>query len=196
MLPASLTRWLRQVLAGLGLFPVIIVLVLWPARQVLLPLWPEKAEETVYRTASGDSRRLFHGSRSVPDFTGQRIRSDCPLNLARVETNDGSRFHAYVAGVRPEEGALVADRMPEWIRSEIVAPPAGSSEVVVMLGPDDERFDIPAAAIRRIYRPNQLALTARLRLSAQRFVMVTQKDEALEPAGAGRFIPDRVPETP
>lgn len=183
-------------LAGLGLIPVIIVLVLWPARQVLLPLWPEKAEETVYQTASGDSRRLFHGSRSVPDFTGQLIRRDCPLHLVRVETNGGGRFHAYVAGVRPEEGALVADRMPQWIRSEIVVPPAGSSEVVVMLGPDDERFDVPAEAIRQIYRPNQLALTSRLRLSAQRFLTVAETDEALEPAGADRFIPDRVPETP
>lgn len=196
MLPASLTRWLRQVLAGLGLFPVIIVLVLWPARQVLWPLWPEKAEETVYQTASGDSGRLFHGSRSDPDFTGQLVRADCPLHLARVEMNGGGRFHAYIAGVRPEEGALVVERMPQWIRSEIVVPPAGSSEVVVMLGPDDERFDVPADAIRQIYRPNQLTLASRLWLSAQRFVSVAGKDEALEPAGTDRFIPDRVPETP
>lgn len=196
MMPASLTRWLRQVLAGLGMIPVIIVLVLWPARQVLLPLWPEKAEETVYQTASGDSRRLFHGSRSEPGYAGRLIRRDRPLNLVRVEERDGSRFHAYLAGVRPDEGALVADRLPEWIRAEIVAPPAGSSEVVVLIDADGERFDLPVDAIRRIYRPNQLALVSRLRLSAERFVRVAGQVADLEPAGTGRFIPGRGPETP
>ncbi len=162
-------HWLSKSFLMVVLLVVIALLLLVPARHVLLPQWPWPVEERIM--AEPVSNGVYRKFVAVhPDDRDERsmIARDRPITLAAVEKDGGETVHGFVVGVRPEAGAELMDRVPAWLFD---LEPDGSrpaNAVFVMMLSDESISEFTLGEVVRIYRPNQLSLVERIVLTGQR----------------------------
>lgn len=163
-----LARQMRHLTVILGLVCVISLLLLWPARHVLVPLWPAQMEESLYQNDSNSIQRIFHRAGAEPAFPGKLIARNRPLTLLSVEREEQNPVVGYLSGVRPESEALVSPELPTWLEPDLIEVSSEPSKILVLVVADGEIVEIPLAGVRRLFRPNRLRLRDRLMLAWRR----------------------------
>jgi ABC-type phosphate transport system auxiliary subunit len=170
MMPAFVKGVLRKISAGIVLLVVAALLLAWPARHVLEPLWPGPVEELLYLEAGGGTGRVLvpvrHAailSRSEPMLARNR-----PLSLVRVETIDGSWQYGYLLGVSSVDDRSLRDDVPEQLLETVVELLEPDYDIIVLVCAEGQRFEIAVSEVRRLIYPNRLVLTDRVHLAWQR----------------------------
>ncbi len=170
MMPAFVKAVLRKLSAGLALFVLIALLLAWPARHVLEPLWPGPVEELLYLAAEGEAGRdLVPVRRAAPSRTGPVLARSRPLSLVRVEMTDGGWRHGYLLGVSSADDLSLHDDVPEPLQQAVAEVREGDYDMLVLAGADGKRVGIPVLEVQRLVYPNRLAVLERVQLAWQRF---------------------------
>jgi ABC-type phosphate transport system auxiliary subunit len=161
MMPSPVTYWLQQIIIVIALLAAILLLILFPARHVLLILWPWPVEEQVMVTEEqGAGRRDFVPILSPRVDDGVLVARDRPFSLLAIERPNQPLLFAFLVGLRDEPGATLAGQLPASLRPPLVQAPLEAGILVVMLADEDHR-ELPTEDVVRLYRPNQLGLTDR-----------------------------------
>ncbi len=212
MMPSPVTYWLQQILAGIALTGGILLLSLLPARNLLGPLWPDTVDELLIApSGASQATRLFTESASLAAGAGPVLARTRPLSLSVVELGDRSRLLGFPVGLasRPELPGSDAPDLPASGMVEIVEPGQGiqlmalpawlqaplvafdeplldlESTDLVLLDAEDQPLQVPLKTVHRVYRPNQLSLTDRVGLLAnrvgERWHQAASHAERLEP---------------
>lgn len=168
MMPRLQSLVLRRLASAAGLLLLIIACVAFPARHVLLPLWPESVEEVLVEAGSGEVERHFRPVPSIDAPDSDVVARSRPITLWRLETGEGI-VYAWLAGVRDREGQL-RPALPAWLESVRVDGPLPEGVRLIMRASDRETMEVDSANVRRMYRPNGLAFTDRARLWRDRLI--------------------------
>lgn len=189
MLPRLPSTLLRTLPAGAALLVAILAAVAWPARHVLLPLWPTSVDEWLLADAGGGLEREF-AAESVPGRDpSNMLARNRPISLWRVEMRSGQVIHSWLAGVRDaESGQLLAAR-PDWLGSRRIDGPLPTARLLVLMGEDGNYSEVESGAVARMFRPNELAWHERLDLALDRFREIWIWP--LRPASEMRMAPPR-----
>lgn len=169
-MPAFVKGVLSKFSAGLVLLLVAALLLAWPARHVLVPLWPGPVEELLYLQADGETGRDLVTVRGVSGRSHSRplLARSRPVSLVKVEMVDGSWRHAYLLGVASSDDLSLGDEVPQRLLDPVVDIGETDFETLVLTCADGERFEVPASEVRQLIYPNRLAAIERLRLAWQR----------------------------
>ena len=111
------------------------------------------------------------------DLLGDIVARDRPLNLVVVERIGQPPVSGFLVAVRASADSPL-ERLPphltlDWLEGDLGA------DVLVMALADEQRAEIAAEHVRRVYRPNRLGLPERLAL------LWTRLFERLAPRGPG-----------
>lgn len=166
-----MTHWLLRIALSLVLLVVTMLLLLLPARHVLMPLWPWQVDELLVARASSDTaRRDFVTVQPGEGVPNGVISRDRPIMLVAIERPGDEVIHGFLVGVRPEPDAGLLDKIPSWLLERRLISPEPSNLVVVVMRADESRTELSLGQIHRMYRPNQLSLLERALLTGQRLV--------------------------
>lgn len=167
MLPRLPSTLLRNLPAGAALLVAILAATAWPARHVLLPLWPHPVDEWLLAGAGGGLEREFV-TEPVAD-PSRTLARNRPITLWRVEMRSGQITHAWLAGVRDAESGQLLTVLPDWLAGPRIDGPLPASRALVLMGPDSTYSEVEASAVTRMFRPNALAWHERVELALDRF---------------------------
>lgn len=169
MMPRLHSLVLRRLGSVAGLLLVIVACLAFPARHVLLPLWPEPVEEVLVEAGSGEVARHFRSARSSDAAADSVVVTRSrPITLWRLETGEGV-VHAWLAGVRDGEGQL-RPALPAWLETVRLDSPLPEGVRLVLRLADRELREVESASVSRMYRPNGLNFTARAALWRDRLL--------------------------
>jgi ABC-type phosphate transport system auxiliary subunit len=168
-MPSPVTYWLQQIVMAIVLIGTIVLLVTFPARHVLMPLWPAAVDEYILAAEGERAERVLLRSSAEQRPPGQSVTaSSRPLSVVALQAvNEGPSF-GFLAGYRLESGGPLVPVLPEALRAAIVELPLHPDWVLVMLSADDQLLELPAASLVAVYRPNQLSLPERFGLLLSR----------------------------
>lgn len=168
MLPVLIHRAL--IAAGLAL--ILLASLVWPARHVLAPLWPQPVEEILYRSNDGgiDRRLQFVGSQ--PDSGRQPVARHRPLSLVVADTTSGSQLQGFVAGIRDGPDGELVDAFPDWLQADPPKLPAQSEQVLLIQTIDEQMREVAVVDLVRLYRPNQLTTVQRAEMTVESVIEV------------------------
>ena len=148
---------------------LIVLLVSFPARHELLPLWPAAVDEYILAAESEPDERVLLQSSSEQSPPRQSVvahsrpRSVVALHLV----DEGIRF-GFLAGYRVAADGPLKPVLPEPLQLARVELPLQSDWVLVILAPDDQLLELQADNLVAFYRPNQLSLSERFGLLLSR----------------------------
>ncbi len=170
MMPAFVKAVLRSFTAGLALLALIAVLIAWPARHVLEPLWPGPVEELIYMAPGSETERVLEPVRraSVPTSGEPVLASSRPLSLVRVESMDGGWRHGYLLGVSAADDHSLREDIPDELLETVVELREFDYDMLVLVCAEGERFEMPVSEIHRLIYPNRLVVSERMQLALQR----------------------------
>lgn len=169
MMPRLPSVVLRR-LAGGGVLLLLSALCLAvPVRHVLVPLWPSPVDEILTSAGSGSVERRVVPARSADAKNAPVVARSRPISLWRLETEAGNVSHAWLVGVRDTEGRLLP-ALPEWFETQRLDSPLPEAVRLVLRTPGRETREVDGATIRRMYRPNGLALPERFALWRDRLI--------------------------
>lgn len=171
MMPALVKSLLGKLMAGIALLMLIAGLVTWPARHVLLPLWPASVYEVLSNDGENGACCRLVSRLDARDATFDRMTVLArPVSLACLEFVDDSIRCGYLLGLRQEADSALVAELPAWFNEALVEFEAEAFEIVVLDLPADGRLDIPAGQIKRMFRPNALTVVQRMELATERFI--------------------------
>lgn len=168
MLPRSPLPALRRLGGGLLLATFILVVPLWLARGVLMPLWPKPVAVALAPGAEDEGARstVIEGDGPAPRTA---VAIDHPISLWRIEPVSGDPLHAYVVGVRDLETDELVQPPPDWLdRVWLDAVPTDDVALVLSV-PGARDREMKAPDIARMIRPNRMRTSQRARLLLVRF---------------------------
>lgn len=163
MMPRLPTLVLRRSGSGVALLALIAVGVFLPARQVLLPAWPDPVEEVLTQAGPGRIERLFLPADSNRPFEPAPLARSRPLTLWRLEYDTGTVAHAWLAGVRDGDGQLLP-ALPAWLEPVRLDGPLPEAVRLVVITSTRESREIEGESIVRMYRPNGMNIAQRAAL--------------------------------
>ncbi len=136
---------------------------------LLLVLWPPVVEEVLIEQADeGRSGRLLVSAGQAP--MADTIARDRPISLWRLETRSGEVVHAWLGGVRDQDSGALRSDLPDWLRLVRIDPPWPDGVDLVLVGADQQSFELAISSLQRMYRPNALNFVQRLALARDRFI--------------------------
>lgn len=167
MMPRPLSLLLRRSGGGaLGLALVVLVLAI-PARQVLLPAWPNRVDEVLSEAGPERIERRFLPSGADEKIDTIIVARSRPIMLWRLETESGEISHAWLAGVRDSQGQLLPT-LPAWLQATRLDGPLPGAAHLVLVTAARENREVDGAGVVRMYRPNGLRFSERVSLWADR----------------------------
>ncbi|MDZ7790628.1 MAG: hypothetical protein U5L08_09085 [Xanthomonadales bacterium] len=166
-MPRLLSFVLRRSGTAAVLLALIAVSVTLPARHVLLPAWPERVEEVLAEAGPGRVERLFLPAGAAVSSESVVVARSQPIELWRIEGDSGEVTHAWLAGLRDAEGALMP-KLPAWSERVRVDGPLPDGQRLVVITADHEKVEIDAAGLRRMLRPNAMSVSQRGKLWVDR----------------------------
>ena len=172
MMPAFVKAVLRRFVKGLAFLALIVVLLAWPARHVLEPLWPGQVEELLYLEAGGEAGRILVPAHraSVATHTKPVLARSRPASLVRVELIEGNWHHGYLLGVSSADDQSLRKDIPQELLETVAELHEPDYDMLVMACADGQRFEMAVSEIRRVIYPNRLVVTQRAQVAWQRFV--------------------------
>lgn len=166
-MPRTLSLLLRRSGGGTVALVLMVLVLAIPARQVLLPAWPERVDEVLAEADPGHIERRFLPSSSRENADARVVARSRPITLWRFEMESGEVSHAWLAGVRDAGGQLLPT-LPVWLQfTRVDGPLPGTVELVLITAARENR-EIDGAGVVRMYRPNALRLPQRVSLWADR----------------------------
>lgn len=185
MMPWLQSLVLRRLGSVAALLLLIVACLAFPARHVLLPMWPEAVEEVLVEAGSGDVARHLRSARSADAAADSAVVARSrPITLWRLETGDGV-VHAWLAGVRNAQGQL-EPAIPEWLETSRLDAPLPEGVQLVLRSADRELQEVDSGSVHRMYRPNGLDFTARWRLWRDRLI---ERWQSVNPMTDARMTP-------
>ncbi len=158
-------------MASLSLLALIVGLVVWPARHVLLPLWPVSVYEVLSSAGEGSACCALVSRSHIREGSVERLTVlGRPISLSCLEFDDDGLQCGYLLGLRREAGAPLLDEIPGWIDQPLVDFEDERDWILVLALPGDERLEVSLGQIKRMFRPNALTLSQRMALASERFV--------------------------
>lgn len=151
---------LRRLAGGAALLAVIVLGLALPARQVLLPAWPDRVDEVLTESGPGRIERRLLPAESAAAGDSFVVARSRPITLWRLETGAGEVSHAWLAGVRDGDGQLLP-ALPAWLDAVRLDGPLPGEVSLVVITAAWEQDEIEGARIARMYRPNDLSLVQR-----------------------------------
>lgn len=147
------------------LLGAIVLLASFPARHVLLPLWPTAVDEYIL-AAEGESaeRVLLRSGGEQPPPRQALVAHSRPHSVVALEAVDEDIRFGFLAGYRVARESPLQPALPEPLQLARVELPLHSDWVLVMLSSDDQLLELPAENLVAFYRPNQLSLFERFDL--------------------------------
>jgi hypothetical protein len=170
-----LSDWLIRFVQMIILLSALILVLLVPARHVLLPLWPWPVEERILvESATNNGSREFVAVQPGADNEYALISQDRPIMLVAIEDLGGKTIHGFLVGVRSEPNAALMERVPTWLFDHQPLPAQPSNMVLVVMLADESRIELTIEDVHRMYRPNQLSPIQRVILTFNRVVEIWQ----------------------
>lgn len=167
MLPSISVIPVTRLLAGIASLIILVAALAFPARHVLLPLWPPPIEEVIVFDSGG---RAVHrilasaGFALAEDIGGRVIARTRPLNATVLETPDQRKF-GYLVGIRdPQAGEVIIKPELldfEWLESDALFP----GRLLLFEESGGEVAEIMNSEVKRVYRPNRMGFRQRLALA-------------------------------
>ena len=158
-------------MVSLSLLVLILGLVIWPARHVLLPLWPVSVYEVLSPDGKGRACCALVSRLDLRRESFDRlIVLGRPFSLSCLEFDNDSVQCGYLLGLRQEAGAPLMDEIPVWADQALVEFEDEPHWILVLTLPGDERLETSLGQIKRMFRPNALTLSQRIALAGERFV--------------------------
>lgn len=169
------TYWLFKCAQILVLLMAMMLLLLVPARHVLVPLWPWPVEEVIVADpVLGDARRQFVAAQPGVRDQNVAISRDRPVMLVVIEKAGGENIQGFLVGVRPEPDADLMEGVPSWLFDHRLSPVQPSNLVLVVMLADESRAELTLGEVHRMYRPNRLSVFERVLLTGQRVTEIWQ----------------------
>ena len=151
------------------LISVIVLLVSFPARHELLPLWPAAVKEYILAAEGEPGERVLLQSNAEQRPPRQTVVAHSrPLSVVALHVVDEGVSFGFLAGYRASADGPLEPVLPEPLRLARVELPLQSDWVLVMLAADDQLLEMPAESLMAFYRPNQLSLYERFGLLLSR----------------------------
>lgn len=169
MMPRLPSFVLRRLGGGAVLLLLSALCLALPARQVLIPLWPNPVDEILVGSGSGAVERRFVPAPPTGSMHAPIVVRSRPISLWRLETQAGDVSYAWLAGVRGTEGQLLP-ALPDWFKTERLEGPLPESMRLVLRTAGGETREVDGATVRRMYRPNGMTLPERVSLWRDRLV--------------------------
>lgn len=163
MMPRLLPFVLRRSAGGAALLLLMALSLALPARDVLLPAWPDPVEEVLAEAGTGSVERQFLSPGSMGSVEALVVARSRPITLWRLEADSGHISHAWLAGVKDGEGQLLP-ALPAWLETVRLDGPLPSTARLVVITEARESLEVDGAGIARMYRPNAMTLVQRIRL--------------------------------
>lgn len=184
MMPRLLPFLLRRLAGAAILLAVIALGLALPARHVLVAPWPALVDEVLIEAGPARIERLFLPGDSPGGVQSPVVARSRPITLWRLETASEGVVHAWLAGVRDEEGELLP-APPGWLEAVRLDAPLPEPVELVMTTAERETRAFHSADIKRMYRPNDLSLPERTALWRDRLVQRWR----FNPGGVARTTP-------
>lgn len=166
-----MTYWLQQIVVAILLLHLIVLLALWPARHVLLPLWPGPVDEYILPAANDQAERvlLVPGAEKSPD-SGAALSRSRPISVVALERRSAPPVLGFLVGVREEPEGPLNGRVPAELTGPVVELPSQADWVLVLSGDDSQLLEFPVAELAGLYWPNQLSLSERTQILVDRVI--------------------------
>jgi hypothetical protein len=177
MMPSPVTYWLQQIVTTIVLITCIVLLTLFPARHVLLPLWPTPVEEWIVQSGQDEVDRFVRqaGLVATARSSAGLIARTRPLNLVELERRDMPPMFGFLAGYRDSPDEPLQPRLPDSLLQPRVELPLSPDLVVVLVTVDEVAVEIPMDELIGLHRPNQLSLLERFDLAFSRILVVWRR---------------------
>lgn len=180
---------LRTLPAAAALLLAILAAMAWPARHVLVPLWPNPVDEWLLAGPDGGLEREFVADAVAGLDASRTLAHNRPITLWRVELRSGENIHAWLAGVRDAESEQLLPGLPGWLAGRRIDGPLPGGRSLVLMDADNAYSEVDTSAVARMFRPNALAWHERAALALDRFREAWSWP--LRPASEMRMAPPR-----